>query len=132
GRARARAATPVVADARRPRGRAGTRRLDASPRRVRAGTLSVARLTDLTTPLSERAQRWGILPAYYGWQGDVVETKPEVEAAILDAMGATSDTPPPPHELQLANDRCAEAPERAWGWAIQLYALRSRDSWGIG
>lgn len=106
--------------------------MDASPRRVRAGTLSVARLTDLTTPLSERAQRWGILPAYYGWQGDVVETKPEVEAAILDAMGATSDTPPPPHELQLANDRCAEAPERAWGWAIQLYALRSRDSWGIG
>jgi len=52
--------------------------------------------------------------------------------AILDAMGATSDTPPPQHELQLANDRCAEAPERAWGWAIQLYALRSRDSWGIG
>lgn len=23
-------------------------------------------------------------------------------------------------------------PERGWGWAVQLYAARSRDSWGIG
>ncbi|OLD26852.1 MAG: 4-alpha-glucanotransferase, partial [Chloroflexi bacterium 13_1_40CM_3_65_12] len=30
------------------------------------------------------------------------------------------------------DDACAQAPDRAWGWAIQLYALRSRDSWGVG
>ena len=23
-------------------------------------------------------------------------------------------------------------PERAWGWAVQLYAMRSEQSWGIG
>ena len=27
---------------------------------------------------------------------------------------------------------CAPAPTAAWGWAVQLYAVRSRDSWGIG
>jgi 4-alpha-glucanotransferase len=61
-----------------------------------------------------------------------VETAPEVEGAILEAMGAKGDSPPdlqPPPE---AADRCESGPERAWGWAVQLYALRSSDSWGIG
>ena len=40
--------------------------------------------------------------------------------------------PPAQDAPQLPHDRCEEAPERAWGWAIQLYALRSSDSWGIG
>ena len=47
-------------------------------------------------------------------------------------MGASSDMPPAQDAPQLHHDRCEEAPERAWGWAIQLYALRSSDSWGIG
>ena len=47
-------------------------------------------------------------------------------------MGASSDMPPAQDAPQLPHDRCEEAPERAWGWAIQLYALRSSDSWGIG
>jgi 4-alpha-glucanotransferase len=76
--------------------------------------------------------RWGILPAYHGWQGEVVEATPAVEAAILDAMGATSDTPPDVIAPNLPHERCQDAPDRAWGWAIQLYALRSNDSWGIG
>jgi 4-alpha-glucanotransferase len=39
----------------------------------------------------------------------------------------------PSRHLIVAPARC-HLPEglRAWGWAIQLYALRSRDSWGIG
>ncbi|HET7419491.1 MAG TPA: 4-alpha-glucanotransferase [Candidatus Dormibacteraeota bacterium] len=81
---------------------------------------------------SERARRWGIVPAYYGWQGKLVETAPETEAAILAAMGAVTDGPPPLQAPELSDEACAEAPDRAWGWAIQLYALRSRASWGIG
>ena len=27
---------------------------------------------------------------------------------------------------------CAAPPSRAWGWAVQVYAIRSRESWGIG
>ena len=84
----------------------------------------------LTT--SERARRWGVLPAYHGWQGDLVETPPEVEAAILDAMGATADEPPKLRRPRVPDEPCSPPPERTWGWAVQLYALRSRESWGVG
>jgi 4-alpha-glucanotransferase len=56
------------------------------------------------------------------------------------------DLPPGRHQvtgrggattLLVAPDRCYLPPRlegggRAWGWAVQLYALRSRASWGIG
>jgi 4-alpha-glucanotransferase len=34
--------------------------------------------------------------------------------------------------LIVSPGRCPLPPERAWGWAAQLYATRSRQSWGIG
>src|SRR5262245_4634630 len=39
----------------------------------------------------------------------------------------------PPRQLVVAPARC-HVPEslRMWGWAVQLYAVRSRESWGIG
>ena len=80
----------------------------------------------------DRALRWGILPSYHGWQGDVVETPQATAEAILAAMGAENDRPPRVRRPKLPDEPCAAAPNRAWGWAIQLYALRSRDSWGIG
>jgi 4-alpha-glucanotransferase len=79
-----------------------------------------------------RAINWGIVPAYHGWQGELVETRPETAEAILDAMGATADEPPPLVAPDVPDEPCAPAPERAWGWALQLYALRSRESWGVG
>lgn len=81
----------------------------------------------------DRAGRWGILPAYHGWQGNLVETSPETRDAILAAIGATRDRPPRVRRpKKLPAEPCSPPPERAWGWAVQLYALRSRDSWGIG
>ncbi len=47
-------------------------------------------------------------------------------------MGAIADRPPRIRRARLPDEPCAPAPERTWGWAVQLYALRSRDSWGIG
>jgi 4-alpha-glucanotransferase len=82
--------------------------------------------------MSDRARRWGILPSYFGWKGDVVQTSLETEAAILAAMGAERERPPRLRHPRLEPDPCAPAPERGWGWAVQLYALRSRDSWGVG
>ena len=82
--------------------------------------------------MSERSKRWGVLPAYFGWQGDHVETPPHVGEAILTAMGATGERPPRLRSAGLSPDPCAPPPRRAWGWAIQLYALRSKESWGIG
>jgi 4-alpha-glucanotransferase len=38
-----------------------------------------------------------------------------------------------PFRLIVSPGRCRlPARERAWGWAVQLYAARSRESWGIG
>jgi 4-alpha-glucanotransferase len=50
-------------------------------------------------------------------------------AAVLDALG------PPPAETPQHPQLTAVAPlpqNRAWGFAVQLYSLRSRDSWGHG
>src|SRR6267142_2057391 len=81
----------------------------------------------------DRAGRWGILPAYHGWQGNLVETSPATRDAILAAMGATTDQPPRVRRpKKLPSEPCYPPPERAWGWAVQLYALRSRESWGVG
>jgi 4-alpha-glucanotransferase len=38
----------------------------------------------------------------------------------------------PPVRVIVSPGRCRLPPERAWGWAAQLYAARSRASWGIG
>src|SRR5437762_14350014 len=108
-----------MADARRPGRHARAGWLDGTPGRLRTRTLSVARLTDLHGSISERPRRWGLLPAYHGWQGEVVETTPAAEAAILDAMGASTHTPPPQPEPELRHDRCHEAPERTRARAIQ-------------
>ena len=82
--------------------------------------------------MSERGQRWGVLPSYWSYQGQLTETSPATEEAILGAMGASGDHPPRVRRLKLPPDPCSIAPHRAWGWAVQLYAARSRDSWGIG
>jgi len=34
--------------------------------------------------------------------------------------------------LIVSPGRCHPAPERSWGWAVQLYALASAASWGMG
>jgi 4-alpha-glucanotransferase len=62
----------------------------------------------------------------------VVETRAETEVAILASMGADTDEPEPLRPPAVPDEPCFNGPERAWGWAVQLYALRSRDSWGIG
>jgi 4-alpha-glucanotransferase len=82
--------------------------------------------------MSVRSRRWGIVPSYHGWEGGLVETQAATEEAILAAMGTTADKPPRARRIQLPSGQCAPAPERAWGWAVQLYALRSKDSWGVG
>jgi 4-alpha-glucanotransferase len=82
--------------------------------------------------MSDRSTSWGVLPSYHSFRGDLVETQPATEEAILAAMGATRDRPPRARRRALLPGRCEAPPKRAWGWAAQIYALRSRDSWGIG
>jgi 4-alpha-glucanotransferase len=80
----------------------------------------------------DRAQQWGVVPEYWSWTGERIVANPEAQAAVLAAMGATAQRPPRTKRYELAAGRCAPPPDRAWGWAVQLYAMRSRESWGVG
>jgi 4-alpha-glucanotransferase len=80
----------------------------------------------------DRAQRWGVVPEYFSYRGERVVASPEAVDAVLAALGARTERPPRMPRRELPPGTCAPAPERVWGWAIQLYALRSRSSWGVG
>jgi 4-alpha-glucanotransferase len=82
--------------------------------------------------MSERSIRWGVLPRYFGYRGDVIETQAETEEAVLSAMGAVGDNPPRARRRAIPAGKSEPPPSRAWGWAAQIYAARSRESWGIG
>ena len=82
--------------------------------------------------MKERAVRWGVIPEYTGFTGERVTAGSEAIEAVLAALGARTERPPRVPRQQRPKVRCAPAPERAWGWALQLYALRSRGSWGVG
>jgi len=80
----------------------------------------------------DRATRWGVLPEYFGYKGDRIVASTEARDAVLAALGASRERPPRMKRYEIPDGACAPPPDRAWGWAIQLYALRSRDSWGVG
>lgn len=82
--------------------------------------------------MSERGKRWGVLPAYHSYLGELIETPPQLEDAILTAMGAVGERPRRGRPMRFPPEPCAQGPDRGWGWAIQLYAVRSKDSWGVG
>jgi 4-alpha-glucanotransferase len=127
---------------------------------------------------------WGIAEGYHDAFGEWRVPSPATREALLRAMGAEGDAPPPApvivrspgqrieipeparlvledgavldfdgtlpadippgyHELRPRDDgppirlivspgRCPVPAQHAWGWAAQLYATRSSQSWGIG
>src|SRR5260370_7681520 len=82
--------------------------------------------------MSDRSLRWGILPRYFGYRGDVVETQPHTEEAVLSAMGAASDRPPRARRHVFIPGKCLPPPAPAWGWAVQVYAPPSPERWPLG
>ena len=83
--------------------------------------------------MGKSAERWGVIPNYTGYQGNLVESPASSIDAIVRAMAGGPGEPPHLEQAPVAPDgRCTPPPGRAWGWAIQLYAARSKDSWGIG
>ncbi len=82
--------------------------------------------------MDDAAQRLGVLPSYIGYRGDVVQPPASSIEAIVDAMSGDRPrriTSPRSQDRPMV---CAPAPAHAWGWAVQIYAVRSRESWGIG
>ena len=78
--------------------------------------------------------------SYQNWRGRLVEVPDETLAAVLSALGddgalgederrAGSADP----EVQALGGAVAPFPaRRSWGFAAQLYSVRSRASWGHG
>jgi 4-alpha-glucanotransferase len=85
--------------------------------------------------LRRRAAELGVSVNYWDWQGREVSVPDETLRAIVTAL----ESVPSPSGLPLGDpagigrDAVAPVPaERSWGFTLQLYSLRSRQSWGHG
>ncbi len=86
--------------------------------------------------LVRRAHAHGVAASYHDWQGRAVDVADETLDAVLRAIGADG-APAGPAEPGVrrpgADGGVAAFPDhRCWGFAVQLYSLRSRASWGHG
>src|SRR5690242_21411832 len=80
--------------------------------------------------LTRRAQAHGVAVSYQNWRGRHVEVPDETLAAVRGALGGYA--PPTPAAGGPASVRAPFPPRRSWGFAAQLYSVRSRASWGHG
>jgi len=79
--------------------------------------------------LRHRAAELGVSVSYWDWRGQEVVVPDETLAAIV----AVLEDAPPADGADRPPDAVAPAPAaRSWGFAVQLYSLRSRGSWGHG
>jgi 4-alpha-glucanotransferase len=92
-----------------------------------------------------------VAASYQDWHGRQVEVSQRTLDAILDALGEPPDKPSTARDVPVAEEPVAEEPaagepvaeepaaegpevpgpeDRSWGFAVQLYSLRSRQSCG--
>lgn len=85
-----------------------------------------------------RAAARGIATSYRDWHGRQVEVGEQTLDAILAALGDSAslgETLRDETAAAVVSAAWPPAPEphaRSWGFAVQLYSLRSRQSWGHG
>jgi 4-alpha-glucanotransferase len=76
-----------------------------------------------------------VATSYRDWHGRQVEVSQRTLDAIVGALGEPPDTPGTADvsEAPVVEEQVVPGPEdRSWGFAVQLYSLRSRQSWGYG
>ncbi|HYZ53768.1 MAG TPA: 4-alpha-glucanotransferase [Streptosporangiaceae bacterium] len=82
--------------------------------------------------LLRRAEARGVATSYHASQGREVKVAPETIEAILAALGDAPARAPSPAGTSAAGVVAPFPQCEAWGFTIQLYAVRSRASWGHG
>ena len=84
--------------------------------------------------LRQRAAELGVSVSYWDWQGHEVIVSDTTLAAIVAVLEGTGlEDAPRADGAHRPPDAVAAAPAaRSWGFAVQLYSLRSRGSWGHG
>lgn len=85
-------------------------------------------------PRAGRQDAWGLVDGYEDGFGRWMALPEPTRRRLIAAMGADPDAPPPaPAATATDGTPCHPPPaERIWGLSVQLYAARSRASWGIG
>ena len=68
--------------------------------------------------------------SYQNWRGRVVEVTDETLAAVLEALD--DERCPAAAKAPTAGAVAPFPRRRSWGFAVQLYSVRSRGSWGHG
>jgi 4-alpha-glucanotransferase len=101
----------------------------------------------MTDPeLIRRAEAAGIGTSYVNWRHEHVDVPAATLEAILTALAAApggagtppatgglpADAPQPAEGGGLAGGRAPGPDRRSWGFTVQLYSVRSRQSWGHG
>src|SRR6266496_3954363 len=82
--------------------------------------------------LTRRAQAHGVAVSYQNWRGRPVEVPDETLAAVLAALGSVDPGGRPPWTPRTPLGVAPFPARRSWGFAVQLYSVRSRASWGHG
>jgi 4-alpha-glucanotransferase len=77
-----------------------------------------------------RAEAHGVAVSYYNWRGRLVEVSDETLAAVLEAL--EDERCPAAAKAPMAGMVAPFPRRRSWGFAVQLYSVRSRGSWGHG
>jgi 4-alpha-glucanotransferase len=77
-----------------------------------------------------RAEAHGVAVSYHNWRGRLVEVSDGTLAAVLDAL--EDERCPAPAKAPVAGMVAPFPRHRSWGFAVQLYSVRSRGSWGHG
>jgi 4-alpha-glucanotransferase len=79
--------------------------------------------------LRRRAAELGVSVNYWDWHGNQLTVPDRTLSAIVGALEAA----PSPTAGLIPLDAAAAMPSaRSWGFTVQLYSLRSRESWGHG
>lgn len=71
-------------------------------------------------------------PELVGILRDVNGERIAHDGAVPAAGYFDLERPDGTHQFVISAPAAFAQPARGWGWAVQLYAARSRDSWGIG
>lgn len=85
--------------------------------------------------LRARAAACGIEPGYHDYTGEWQPAPDKTLQLLVDALEPEFESLPALDEpwATVGAQRCYPPPgRRLWGWSLQLYALRSTASWGMG
>jgi 4-alpha-glucanotransferase len=83
--------------------------------------------------IRRRAAAHGVATSYRDWHGEQVQVADDTLDAILGALDAGGPSPRRRARGSGTAPALAPVPEsRAWGFSVQLYSVRSRQSWGHG